>query len=262
MEYDQINHDTSAIDAAMKAARDRDLMGARNVLNASRARLLLSSIPVALIAGTMFIGAAAASAWIMRPHFDFHTVSIDVPKLVEKQVDAPKLVSRDVEIPKLVERTVDIPKLVEQPIDAPRMTEQTAPGPLSETLPPKSPDKAEKKFISRPDYQSADFRGRIVPPEYNELKFEDGKQFWPVLFVNGQPQVDGAGNYIHDYTQKYEVDPFMGDYAYCNRNKSHTQLVDCWVIHNDRVQLISWVPYAGRRPPQSEVFRSGNAVGL
>jgi hypothetical protein len=157
MEYDQINHDTSALDAAMKAAEARNTMAAQADLNRSRGTLLLKSAPVAAIAGLAFIGAASAAAWIMRPHFDFHAIQIDVPKLVEKEVDAPKLMERPVEIPKLVERSVEIPKLIERPVEIPKP-------PVASTipLPPKTPDKQEKKFLDRPDYKSADVKGRIV----------------------------------------------------------------------------------------------------
>jgi hypothetical protein len=50
-------------------------------------------------------------------------------------------------------RLFDIPKLIEKPVEVSR----PAQGPLSETLPPKTPDRAEQKFINRPDYQAADF---------------------------------------------------------------------------------------------------------
>jgi hypothetical protein len=238
MEYDQINHDTSAIDAAMKAARDRDLMGARSALNGSRAKLLFSSIPAALIAGTMFIGAAAASAWIMRPHFDFKTVEIDVPKLVEKQVDAPKLVDREVEIPKLVERDIEVPKLVEKPVEIPQ---RPAPGPLAE-LPPKTPDKAETAFINRPQYVSADFKGRIVRSFDSDLHFDSGRYFFPVkLDSDGKVLRDENGQASRDPNWKYDSDAFVGDYGYCNRTKEQ-DLWDCYVIHDDVVRPVPFKP--------------------
>jgi hypothetical protein len=261
VDYDQVNHDTSALDDAMKAARDRDRMGAQANLTRARASLLGASVFPALIAGTAFVGAACAAAWIMRPHFDFHTVLIDVPKLVEKQVDVPKFVDKEVEVPKFVERTVEVPKFVEKLVETRKANEEPTPGPISEALPPKTPDKAEQKFITRPDYQSADFKGRIVRSDYNELKFEDGKQFFPALFVNGQPQYDSNGNIVRDYSIKDDVDRFIGDYAYCNWSKVYAQITDCWVIHNDLVQRILQVPYSGRTPQQSEAYRHGNWAG-
>jgi hypothetical protein len=235
MDYDQINHDTSALDDAMRAARDRDRMGARAILTRARASLLGASVIPALIAGTAFVAAACAAAWIMRPHFDFHTVAIDVPKLVEKQVDAPKLVYKEVEVPKLVERTVEVPKIVEKPVEVPRMAE----------LPSKTPDRAERRFISRPDYLSADYHGRLVRPDGNEIKFEDGKQFWPVVVVNGMPQRGTDGQFRNDYSRKFDVDGYIGDYAYCNKRPDYPELVYCSVIHNDHVESIVTAPYNG-----------------
>jgi hypothetical protein len=226
MEYDQIVHDTSALDNAMKVARDRDRMGAQSVLNRSRAALLGSSIPLALIAGVAFVGAASAAAWIMRPHFDFQTVVIDVPKLVE----------RDVEVPKLVERPVEVPR--------------AAPGPLSDAtpLPPKTPHRAESRFIDRPDYQSADFKGRIVRSDENELKFEDGKKLYPALMNSaGEPVRDDSGGVETDVEHRYETDRFIGDYAYCNKTVRHPDLWDCFVNHNGVVQSIPSATYDGRK---------------
>jgi hypothetical protein len=40
MEYDQITHDTSHLDDAMRVVRERERMGARSMLNGSRAKLL------------------------------------------------------------------------------------------------------------------------------------------------------------------------------------------------------------------------------
>jgi hypothetical protein len=138
-----------------------------------------------------------------------------------------------VEIPKLVERTVEVPKLVEKPVEVPR----PVPGPLAEALPPKTPDRAERRFINRPDYQSADFKGRLVPPDENEVKFDNGKKFYPVHIVNGEP-TDQT-----DYSIKNDVDGYIGDYAYCNHDPKKPNFYFCWVIHNDVVKLIERKPY-------------------
>jgi hypothetical protein len=235
VEYDQIIHNTSALDDAMKAARDRDRLVAQSILNRARATLVSASIPLALIASVAFVGAACAAAWIMRPHFDFHTVAIDVPKLVEKQVDAPKIVERMVEVPRLVEIPVEVPKLMEKPVGFPSG---------SQALPPKTPDTAERHFINRPDYVSADYHGRLVPPDENEVKFEDGNKFVPTYDVNGVPQLGSSGEFIIDHSQKFDVDRYIGDYAYCNKAQEHPILVKCWVIHNDIVQPILKAPYS------------------
>jgi hypothetical protein len=89
----------------------------------------------------------------MRPHFDFHTIQIEVPKLTEKSFDLPKPVEKPFDLPKPVDKPFNLPMPVEGP-----------PGPTADAspLPPKTPDSEEKKFINRPDYQSADVKGRIV----------------------------------------------------------------------------------------------------
>jgi hypothetical protein len=237
MDYNQIVHNTDALDDAMKAARDRDRMQAQAVLNGSRGTLLLKSVPVAAIAGLAFIGAASAAAWIMRPHFDFHTVNIDVPKLVEKPV----------EVPKLVEREVIIPKLVERPVEA--ATPPRGPTADAAPLPPKTPDRAEQKFIDRPDYRSAELKGRIVKSFDNGLHFDDGQSFVPSKMENGRAVRDATGQPVSDPTKMYESDPFIGDYGYCDLVPAETELYHCSVIHNDVVQAIPIRPRTWNDPP-------------
>jgi hypothetical protein len=247
MEYDQINHDTSALDAAMKTARDRDRMAAQAALNGSRGTLLLKGVPVTAIAGLAFIGAASSAAWIMRPHFDFRTINIDVPKFAEKEVLVPKLVEKEVDAPKLVERPIEVPKLVERGVFIPKLVERPAetspaPGPSSDatSLPPKTPDRAEQKFINRPGYRSASIKGRIVKSFDDDLHFDTGDSFFP-------SHMDANGLYVRSEDRRIDSDPFVGDYGYCNvdPSKSDKQLVFCFVIHNDVVQPLL-------RPAQGE----------
>jgi hypothetical protein len=262
MDYDHIEHDTSALDEAMKAARDRDRMGAQSLLNRSRAVLLGSAIPVALIAGLTLIGAAAASAWIMRPHFDFHTVNIDVPKFTEKEVAVPKLVEREVEIPKLVEREVVVPRgsvgpKAPSPTPEPQASNAPLPKveadknmPAPQILPPKTPDKEENKFLDRPDYKSADVKGRIVRSYDNGLHFETGDEFYPSY----GDRRDGKPDYNPDL--QADSDPFIGDYGYCNHNGT-TGHFYCYVIDDDVVKAVPTSPRT--RPLNPDIEKGASA---
>jgi hypothetical protein len=241
MDYDHIEHDTRAVDDIMRTANERARMAAKGNLNRTRAGLLLSGVLMAAIAGLALVGAAASAAWIMRPHFDFHTVNIDVPRLHEKEIEVPKLVEREVviPIPKLVWQEVDIPipKLIEREVDIP------IPKLVAPPLPPKTPDRAERKFRDQPDYQRASVKGRVIKSYDNRLHFDNGSVFWPAqMRPDGKAVRDPSGHAVEDPSLKIESDEFIGDYGYCNYNASETDLVDCYVIHNDVVRKVPTRP--------------------
>jgi hypothetical protein len=180
----------------------------------------------------------------MRPHFDFHTVQIDVPKMVEKEVAAPKLVEKEVEIPKLVEREIEVPKLIERPVQAPKPPPTPAPGPLADQhmpqpqqLPPKTPDKQEQTFVNQPDYKSADVKGRIVRSFDGTLHFDNGSSFFiGKRGPDGKFIHDADGNGIRDPDWEDDSAPFVGDYGYCNGTDEDG--FQCYAIHNDVVQRL------------------------
>jgi hypothetical protein len=207
-------------------------MAARSDLNRTRAGVLMSGVPMALIAGLALIGAAASAAWIMRPHFDFRPIEIDVPKLVEKQFDLPKPVDKPFDLPVPVAKPFDLPVPVAKPTAAPK----PAPGPVASAapLPPKTPDKEERKFIDQPDYKSADHKGRIVKSFDNGLHFDNGTSFYPA-------KIGPDGKLMDNLDKIDESDPFIGDYGYCNEvhdEGAPAGVYYCFVIHNDEVQRV------------------------
>jgi hypothetical protein len=87
---------------------------------------------------------------------------------------------------------------------------------------------AEKEFISRPDYETAEFHGRIVPDNHT-IKFDTGKSFYPSK--NGTTEDDSSVD--------YDTASYIGDYAYCNHKHNDSRFYDCYVIHNDIVKDLS-----------------------
>jgi hypothetical protein len=239
MDYDHIEHNTTAIDDAMRSSQERIRMAARSDLNRTRAGLLISGVPTALIAGCALVGAASAA--IMRPHFDFHDIVIDVPKLTEKPFDLPKPVEKPFDLPVPVAKPFDLPVQVAKQNGAPGpetpkpVEPPKAPGPTADAtpLPPKTPDNQEKKFLDRPDYKSADVKGRIVKSLDNGLHFDTGKEFYP-------SHSDANGGWSFNPELQADSDPFIGDFGYCNHNAA-ADAFHCYVIHDDVVQPIPQV---------------------
>jgi hypothetical protein len=275
MEYDHIIHNTSALDDAMKAASERERMDARSRLNRTRAGLLLSGTPLALIAGLALVGAAAAAAWIMHPHFDFHDVVIEVPKLTVKPFDLPKPVEKQFDLPVPMGKPFDLPIPVARPTEAHKPASPPTPGsgpvaknelsptpptfspfrpeknepsqqtphPDAAPLPPKTPDQAEQKFLDRPDYKSARLKGRIVKSYDDGLHFDNGSAGWPVKNDdNGKAVRDANGKVMLDPSLHVDSDPYVGDYGYCNLTPGEPDVFDCYAIHNDQVVELPPLP--------------------
>jgi clan AA aspartic protease (TIGR02281 family) len=259
MEYDHVIQNTSALDDAMRTSQERMRMAARSELNRTRSGVLLSGVPMALIAGAALVGAASAAAWIMRPHFDFKTIEITTPKIVEKEIEVSKPVDKPFDAYRPVDKPFELPVPVAKPFSplaAPSGPSASAGGAgggsgggagaggagaggsTVAALPPKTPDKSERKFIERPDYKSADAKGRIVKSTDTGLHFDNGSVFWPLKSNAAGVERDAVGHVIPDPNYKVESDPFIGDYGYCNMTGPAKDVFACYAVHDDVVRQI------------------------
>jgi hypothetical protein len=149
---------------------------------------------------------------------------------------------RDIEVPHIVQHdvTIEVPHIVQHdvvieapraPMPTPNLVDRPAVDPSpSSVLPSKIPTAQEQDFVNQPDYQTAEFHGRIVGPSKDGgFVFDTGQKMRPGKIVNGKVAADNSVVEV--------VEPFIGDYAFCKRNVVDER-VDCRVIHNGVVQKI------------------------
>jgi hypothetical protein len=85
----------------------------------------------------------------------------------------------------------------------------------------------EKKFVEKPEYKDAVYRGRIVKSrDGHKLSFEDGKDFHPAHWD------DAAGKVVTDDDAVIDSDPYVGDLGMCVEEKDHKDMWDCTAMHN------------------------------
>jgi len=107
---------------------------------------------------------------------------------------------------------------------AERIVTRDVPGPERRVEVPVYVTKQQKDFIDRPDYQSADFHGKLVADPDGFIRFDNGKIFRPIM---------SAEDNTVDPTQEYVTAPYYGDYAYCNKIPNQTYGYRCLAIHDD-----------------------------
>jgi hypothetical protein len=269
MDYDQITHDTSALDEALRGSQERQRMAAMSALNRTRAGLLMSAVPATVVAGLALVGAASAAAWIMRPHFDFHDVVIDVPKPHEVTIDVPKLHEAPFDLPVPIKKPFDLPVPIEKPLVAPNPPAKPgAPNsPVAAHSPAMGPDSPyvaktpeEKKFVAKPAYKDAAYRGRIVKSrDGHVLSFEDGKDFHPAHWD------DAANKVVDDPDQTILSDPYVGDLGMCLRERVHTEMWACTAMHNGHEVRVSGdedEPHADAAPHESKTPPVASMVSI
>ena len=159
------------------------------------------------------------------------TKEVRVPgpeRVVTKEVPGPeRIVTKEVPGP---ERVVIKEVIKEVPVTPAAVVPAARPAPTA-SLPAKIPDAVEKTFVDDPAYKSAEYRGRLVTPDANEVKFDDGRTFFPARINPSTQEVEPLND------MKNVVEPFIGDYAYCNKN-TWNALYACYVIDNDAVKEI------------------------
>jgi hypothetical protein len=171
------------------------------------------------------------------PKVNTHEVTIDVPRVNthEVTIDAPKVNTHEVtiDVPRVNthEVTIDVPKVNTHEVTIPMPTPKPEPAPAVSSLPPKTPDTTEKKFIEDPDYKNADINGRIASQDGLGFRFDNGQGMRPV-HEDGTP----------DLERRISVDGLIGDYAYCNVKNAIAKVYNCYVVHNDVTQPVPMVP--------------------
>jgi Aspartyl protease len=116
-----------------------------------------------------------------------------------------------------------------------RVVIRDVPGPERIVKVPEYVTPKERDFLDRPEYKSAEYKGRLVADADGYIRFDTGKYFHPT-------KPNAAGLLDLDSGAMYDTTPYLGNLAYCNaipgsevRTVSHTPLMDCQVIHKDVV---------------------------
>lgn len=205
MSNDEI-HDTSRLDALMR----------------NRQRIaFMHSVWKPVIAGaagaTAIIGAVVVGVWVAGPRLSY------------REIEIPRVVLKDVPINNLIphETIIEIPRIVETP--------KVASPPLAAPYAPHTPD--EQKFVDKPEFQGAIYRGRIVHSTDDKgLWFADGKNFYPAHWDPDTHQPVGNSD------KAFESDPYVGDLGMCVEEKDHMNLWDCIAMHGGQEVLIPYKP--------------------
>jgi hypothetical protein len=177
------------------------------VLHASWRPLLAGAVGAALI---------IAAVYVTLPKFSVRDVTVD--HIIPHDVEVPHIILKDVEMQG---------PAVKHP--APDM------GPRAPYA-AKTPE--ENKFVDKPEYKNATYRGRIVKSrDGHELSFEDGMDFHPAHWD------DAARKMVYDTDAVILSDEFIGDLGMCVPQRGHGEMFDCVAMHNG-VET----PMGGSRP--------------
>jgi hypothetical protein len=176
-------------------------------------------------AGAAIIIAAVA---IAQPRFTTREVVVD--RVIPHDVPLNNPVPHDVPFNNPVPRDV--------PFDVPVPRVVTAP-PVASSPAPKTPE--EHKFVSRPEYESAQFKGRLVEDKDGQIRFDTGAVFVPI-------KIDPAsGRAVQDYDAEYVTEPYWGDLAFCNAIPAVENRFKCLAIHHDVIVDLT-TTYRPKRP--------------
>lgn len=93
--------------------------------------------------------------------------------------------------------------------------------------------KAEHDFVSRPEYESAQFKGRLIADPDGQIRFDTGSVFVPV-----KPD-PASGHWVQDPDAMYEVTRFLGDWAFCNEIPASDHRFKCEAIDHDVIVDLS-----------------------
>ena len=182
---------------------------------ASRRRaMFFHSVWKPLLAGA--VGAAIMSAAVIG------SVWVILPKISVREVTVDHVIQKDVPFDNHVPQ--------EKPFDnyVPHAKPFDLPKPVA-SAPPATP--AEQKFVNRPEYESAEYKGRLVYDKDGFIRFDNDRTFYP-------PKHDPRTNESLDEVDSdvmYDTAPFLGDLAFCNKIPASKHQFKCLVIHNDIV---------------------------
>jgi hypothetical protein len=212
-------HDWSRIDAHLAAQRKA------TVLHAIWRPMAAGAAGAALMMGCV---------WLVLPKVSTREVIID--RIVQKDIEVPKVTMRDVTVPNIVPHDTPVDHVIQHDVEipVPRVVETAPPVPA----PAPSPIK-EQDFIARPDYQAAEFKGRIIASvDGHALSFEGGKSFWPAHLdpATSKPVIDPE--------QALDSARFVGDLGLCRQDQTK-QLWLCVALHDGRELP---VPYKSGTP--------------
>jgi hypothetical protein len=89
--------------------------------------------------------------------------------------------------------------------------------------------KAERAFVSRPEFVSAELKGRLVADPDGRIKFDDGNVFAP----SKRDPVSGRATQDRDVV--FNVGPYIGSLAFCNAipGSESSLLFYCYAIDRD-----------------------------
>jgi hypothetical protein len=145
-----------------------------------------------------------------------------------------------------------------------RVVTKEVPGPERVVKVPEYVTPKEHDFVTRPEYESAEYKGRLVADADGLIRFDTGKTFFPSKLnpATGLLEQDGEA--------MYNTTPYLGDLAYCNaipntetKTANHQGLVNCLAIHNDVVIDLSTTQKqkdASATPPPSAEHKSADGT--
>jgi hypothetical protein len=166
-----------------------------------------------LLAGAIGAALVVAAVYVTLPKFGVREVTVD------------HIVPHDVEVPHIILKDVEVQGRHPAPDIGPQAPYAA-----------KTPE--ENKFVDKPEYKNATYRGRIVKSrDGRELSFEDGKDFHPAHWDNA------TGKMVYDTDQTIISDEFVGDLGMCTPEQGHDGMWDCVAMHNG-VET----PLGGSRP--------------
>jgi hypothetical protein len=161
----------------------------------------------------MLAGAIGASLIIAA-------VYVTLPKFTVREVVADHVIQHDVPFDNHVPQN--------KPFD--NYIPRNAPGPIAANPPPVAALPApktleERKFVSRPEYETAQVKGRLVEDKDGQIRFDTGAVFVPM-------KIDPAsGRDAQDYDAEYVTEAYWGDVAFCNAIPAVENRFKCIALH-------------------------------
>ena len=204
----------------------------------------------------MLAGAAGAALVVAA-------VYVTLPKFSVREVVADHVVLRDVPFENHIPQDKPFDNYV--PRNAPVAANPPPPPPPDvETLKPATP--AEHKFISRPEFETAQYKGRLIADPGGLIRFDNGSVFVPV-----KPDTV-TGHMIQDPDAMYAVSPYLGSLAFCNEIPADHEIpasdrrFKCEAIDHDVIVDLSttYKPKGRKRSslPSSTGKHGGVGVGV
>jgi hypothetical protein len=144
-----------------------------------------------------------------------------------------------------------------------RVVTRDVPGPERIIKVPEYVTPKEHDFTERPEYKTANMKGRVVADPDGYIRFDDGKTFIPLMpnSTTGLLELDKAA--------MYDTTPYLGDLGYCNaipgsevKTANHTPLVHCLAIHKDVVVSLDETRKQKSAPPPKPEEHASNNVDM